>query len=114
MTISEPNPLVRPTGAEAGEFIDPSRDEDEDHEVDPTARPTGSLPVEPANTAGGSEDVDLSDDPEARRYTSEPLKAEDGSTYVIQRQNVGPGNELGGGEWPDPATPPRPPAPGAA
>jgi hypothetical protein len=54
------------------------------------------------------------DDPEARLYTSEPLESEDGETYVIQQQNVGPGNELGGGEWPDPKTPPRPPAPGAA
>ncbi|HLM17356.1 MAG TPA: hypothetical protein VK549_06010 [Acidimicrobiia bacterium] len=57
---------------------------------------------------------DPEDDPEARLYTSEPLEAADGSTYVIQQQNVGPDNELGGGEWPSPSTPPRPPAPGAA
>jgi hypothetical protein len=53
------------------------------------------------------------DDPEAPLYTSEPLEDEDGRTYVVQQQNVGPGNEEGGGEWPDPHTPPRPPAPGA-
>jgi len=32
----------------------------------------------------------------------------------VQQQNVGPGNEEGGGEWPDPDAPPRPPAPGAS
>ena len=53
------------------------------------------------------------DDPEARLYTSEPLEDEDGNTYVIQQQNVGPGNERGGGEWPDPHTEPQTPAPGA-
>src|SRR5690349_10052241 len=51
---------------------------------------------------------------DARMYTSEPLEAEDGSEYVIRQQNVGPGNELGGGEWPDPDTPAQSPAPGAA
>jgi hypothetical protein len=53
-------------------------------------------------------------DPDARMYTSEPLESEDGREYVIEQQNVGPGNELGGGEWPDPHTPPRAPAPGSA
>jgi hypothetical protein len=52
-------------------------------------------------------------DPEAALYSTVPLEAEDGSTYVIQQQNVGPDNELGGGEWPDPNTPPRGPAPGS-
>jgi hypothetical protein len=32
---------------------------------------------------------------------------------VIQQQNVGPDNEDGGGEFPDPHTPPQRPAPGA-
>jgi hypothetical protein len=53
------------------------------------------------------------EDPEARLYSTVPLEAEDGSTYVIRQQNVGPDNELGGGEWPDPNTPPRSPAPGS-
>jgi hypothetical protein len=56
---------------------------------------------------------DLEADPEAPLYTSTELEDENGERYVIQQQNVGPGNELGGGEWPDPHTPPRPPAPGA-
>jgi hypothetical protein len=56
----------------------------------------------------------IEEDPEAPLYTSTELEDEHGEPYVIQQQNVGPGNELGGGEWPDPDTPPRPPAPGAA
>ena len=56
----------------------------------------------------------IEDDPEAPLYTSTELEDEDGEPYVIQQQNVGPGNERGGGEWPDPHTPPQPPAPGAA
>ena len=59
------------------------------------------------------DDENEADDPEARLYSTVPLEAEDGSTYVIQQQNVGPDNELGGGEWPDPHTPPKPPAPGS-
>ena len=30
----------------------------------------------------------------------------------LDQQNVGPGGEEGGGEWPDPETPPTGPAPG--
>lgn len=52
------------------------------------------------------------DDPEARLYTSAPVETDEG-TVVIQQQNVGGENEDGGGEWPDPETPPQPPAPGA-
>jgi hypothetical protein len=43
----------------------------------------------------------------------EPLETEDG-VRVPAQQNVGPGVEEGGGEWPDPNTPPTLPAPGAA
>jgi hypothetical protein len=43
----------------------------------------------------------------------EPVETEDGTRRPAQ-QNVGSGVEEGGGEWPDPATPPRPPAPGSA
>ena len=43
----------------------------------------------------------------------EPLETEEGVRNPVQ-QNVGPGVEEGGGEWPDPDTPPRLPAPGAA
>ncbi len=52
------------------------------------------------------------DDPDARLYTSAPIDTDDGSV-VIQQQNVGPDNEEGGGEWPNPETPPQRPAPGA-
>jgi hypothetical protein len=60
------------------------------------------------------EDEARDDEPDARLYTSEPLEAEDGTEYVIRQQNVGRESELGGGEWPDPHTPPRSPAPGSA
>jgi len=53
-------------------------------------------------------------DPEAPLYSTVPLEDEDGNEYVIQQQNVGPDNMEGGGERPDPDTPPRAPAPGAA
>jgi hypothetical protein len=43
----------------------------------------------------------------------EPLETEDG-VRVPAQQNVGAGVEEGGGEWPDPDTPPQLPAPGAA
>jgi uncharacterized spore protein YtfJ len=43
----------------------------------------------------------------------EPLDTEDGVRVPVQ-QNVGYGVEEGGGEWPDPNTPPKLPAPGAA
>ena len=40
-----------------------------------------------------------------REYTGEPVETDEG-TVIPQQQNVGPGNEAGGGEWPDPGTPP--------
>jgi hypothetical protein len=43
----------------------------------------------------------------------EPLETEEGTRRPVQ-QNVGAEVEEGGGEWPDPDTPPRLPAPGAA
>ena len=47
--------------------------------------------------------------------TSVPLEDEDGNEYVIAQQNTGSAETTeGGGEFPDPETPPRPPAPGAA
>jgi hypothetical protein len=54
MTFSVPNPDVRPTGAEAGEFLEdvpvPGGDDTSgDHapDDDPTQRPSGSPPLEP-------------------------------------------------------------------
>jgi hypothetical protein len=44
------------------------------------------------------------DGEDIRQYTGEPVETEEG--WVIpQQQNVGPGNEAGGGEWPDPNAP---------
>jgi hypothetical protein len=48
-----------------------------------------------------------------RSLVGEPLETEEGTRRPVQ-QNAGPGVEEGGGEWPDPDTPPRPPAPGSA
>jgi hypothetical protein len=56
---------------------------------------------------------EVEEDPEAPLYSSVPLETDDG-VVVVQQQVVGRDNEQGGGEWPDPNTPPRPPAPGAA
>jgi NADH:ubiquinone oxidoreductase subunit F (NADH-binding) len=56
---------------------------------------------------------DVTDDPEARLYSSAPIETDEG-TVVIEQQNVGPGSEEGSGAWPDPDTPPEAPAPGAA
>ena len=51
MTMYVPNPDVRPTGAEAGEFLDPSTDvwppDDEELDADPTRRPSGAPPLAP-------------------------------------------------------------------
>jgi hypothetical protein len=55
---------------------------------------------------------EVEEDPEAPLYSSVPLETDDG-VVVVQQQVVGRDNEQGGGEWPDPKTPPRPPAPGA-
>jgi hypothetical protein len=45
---------------------------------------------------------------------TEPLEDEDGRTYRICQEAVGAERVIGGGEFPDPSTPPRPPAPGSA
>jgi hypothetical protein len=50
MTISEPNPDVRPTGEEPAEFVEPQGDEERDEsddDVDPSARPSQSPPAGP-------------------------------------------------------------------
>ena len=48
-----------------------------------------------------------------KMYTGETLETPDGPK-TPQQMNVGKNNEDGGGEFPDPATPAQPPAPGAA
>jgi hypothetical protein len=52
-------------------------------------------------------------DPEAPLYSGEPLETEEG-TRVPRQQSAGEDAIEGGGEYPDPATPPQLPAPGAA
>jgi hypothetical protein len=46
------------------------------------------------------------EDPVDGSATSEPLDLDEGTDVVIAQENVGPGSELGGGEFPDPHTPP--------
>jgi hypothetical protein len=47
--------------------------------------------------------------------TSVPLEDEDGNTYVVAQQNSGAAETTeGSGDHPEPSTPPKPPAPGAA
>ncbi|HEY3723293.1 MAG TPA: hypothetical protein VGN59_08015 [Acidimicrobiia bacterium] len=48
-----------------------------------------------------------------KMYTGEPLETDEGVRRP-QQMNLGKENMAGGGEWPDPETPPRPPAPGSA
>jgi|1185.fasta_scaffold74004_2 hypothetical protein len=52
------------------------------------------------------------EDPEAPLYSGVELETSSG-TRVPQQMNVGSDNMEGGGEWPDPHTPPKDPAPGA-
>jgi hypothetical protein len=44
------------------------------------------------------------DGEDIRQYTGEPVETEEGWVVPVQ-QNVGPGNEAGGGEFPDPNAP---------
>jgi hypothetical protein len=52
-------------------------------------------------------------EPDDHVYT-EPLEDEDGNEYRIGQQAVGAERVIGGGEFPDPNTPARSPAPGSA
>ena len=53
------------------------------------------------------------DDPDIdKQVESGTLDEEDSKT--VAQQNVGKDNAIGGGEWPDPDTPPRGPSPGVA
>jgi putative heme transporter len=67
--------------------------------------------------SGVSEPVTSAPDPQTTEegVTSVPLEDEDGNEYVIAQQNTGAAETTeGGGEFPDPDTPPQAPAPGAA
>jgi hypothetical protein len=75
----------------------------------PPRAPHRVSPTQPHNRVAPDE---VAGDPEARLYSSAPIGTDDG-VMVIEQQNVGPGNEDGGGEWPDPHTGAEDPAPGA-
>ena len=53
-----------------------------------------------------------SNEPVDEEVRSVPLETEDGEVVVAQ-ENTGADNMAGGGEWPDPKSPPREPARGA-
>jgi hypothetical protein len=55
------------------------------------------------------------DEPEDEDQAVEtvPLDLQDGEDAVIKQENVGRENMRGGGEWPDPDTPPSDAAPGS-
>jgi len=106
----------------ADRFEDPQRQTGRASAPPPsgTSAPATSEPAN-ASAAARHDDADtraehpvqsLEDDPEAPLYSSVPIETDEG-IVVVQQQNVGPGEE-GGGEWPDPNEPPRPPAPGAS
>src|SRR5947209_8369016 len=61
---------------------------------------------DPQTWNAGTEPRPESEPSDVKMYTSELLEDDDGNMYVIQQQNVGPGVEVGSGEWPDPHTPP--------
>jgi hypothetical protein len=49
-----------------------------------------------------------------KMYTGVELDTPAGSYRPQQENGAGKDNIRGGGEWPDPDTPPQPPAPGSA
>ncbi|MEX2658999.1 MAG: hypothetical protein WD232_04830 [Acidimicrobiales bacterium] len=53
--------------------------------------------------------------PDERTHDPEtvPLDVDEGDDVVIRQQNVGKGEEHGGGEFPDPDAPAQEPAPGS-
>ena len=97
VTIDKPNDDIGPIGAEVDEYAD-------------TARPRSKDRSEVEDDANRPDSAEPTDE---KMYTSEPLETDHG-VELIQQQNVGPGNERGGGEWPHPKKPPQPPAPGSA
>ena len=52
-------------------------------------------------------------DDEDKAVESVPLDLQGGEDAVIKQENVGRENMRGGGEWPDPDTPPSDAAPGS-
>jgi hypothetical protein len=98
----KPDHLTRSAAAETFGTTDPAKTEerplgeDRQHFVVVADGDTRSL-----RERGPLLDADGTD---IREYTGEPVETEEG-TVIPQQQNVGPGNEAGGGEWPDPHVP---------
>ena len=70
-----------------------------------------------AGDGSGVSEPEPTEDPAVtdEAVTSVPLEDEDGNEYVIAQQNSGAADSTeGGGEYPEPDTPPQPPAPGAS
>jgi len=59
------------------------------------------------------DDVDEREPSDEKMYTGEPLDTGHGVVRPQQENAAGKDNIEGGGEWPDPHTPPQRPAPGA-
>jgi hypothetical protein len=59
--------------------------------------------------AGDSSGTGRHDDVDERDVCTTELEDEDGNIVVICQQNVGLGNEVGDGEYPDPNAPPKDP-----
>lgn len=56
----------------------------------------------------------MAEDPLEDEVRSTVLEDEDGNPYVVGQQNQSSEVAMGGGEYPDPDTPPQAPAPGSA
>ena len=66
-----------------------------------------------ARAAGQGGDVRDQPKDEDEAVETVPLDLDDGDDVVIKQENVGRENMRGGGEWPDPDTPPSDAAPGS-
>lgn len=66
---------------------------------------TDREPSTRADDEAADEDDNEARDADWKMYTGEPVE-EDGKTERPQQMNVGRDNMQGGGEWPDPDTPP--------
>ena len=68
------------------------------------------MDVRAAGQGGGVRDQPQDEDTSVETV---PLDLDEGEDVVIKQENVGEDNMRGGGEWPDPDTPPSDAAPGS-
>lgn len=78
-------------------------------EVSEEDEPGGGFP--PARPGSLRDQTDLIDEDgdDIRQYTGEPVETDDGWVLPQQQNLAGRDNIAGGGEWPDPDTPPAEP-----